>query len=133
MENNIANKGKQLITTVPKPDRDEKGRWVKGCVGPNPNPQLARKKQDPLKKYIRKAVGNDGQDLINELLLMAIYDQKDAKDRWERIKVNERYKAIELLLAYGFDKPTQKVEAEIETKSVNIEVKLPEGMIPLDI
>jgi len=104
---------------------DERGRWLPGTASPN---QAGRPKLTEVQKYLRKASGEVTEDLFNILIEMACYSQEERQDRWERIKPAEKIRAIELLLAYAHGRPTQHVEAEIETKSLNVHLNAPKDI-----
>ena len=109
---------------------DKYGKWVKGTKSPNPR---GRNKLTGIQKYLRQAAGEVTEDLFNILIEISTYDQIMKNDKWEKVKTSEKIKAIELLLAYAHGRPTQHVEAQVETKSINVEVKLPEDIEAIDI
>lgn len=121
-KNNTKNTGKVLT--------DSRKRWLPGTASPNPH---GRPPLTPVQRYLRKAAGEVTEDLFNILIELAVYDQTDKKDRWEKVKPADRLRALELLLAYAHGKPTQHVEAQIETKSINVQVKMPDDFNITDI
>ena len=110
--------------------RDEFGKFVKGTKCPNIK---GRPKDTGFKQRLNELVGSDSRELALLLSEIAFYDQKANKDRYPRYKAQDRLRALELILKYKEQLPPQKIEAEVEMKSVNVMVKLPDGADEIDI
>ncbi len=111
--------------------RDNKGRFVKGTAAPTISP--GRPKDSGFKKRLNELVGEDSRELALLLSEIAFYDQKASKDRWPKYKAVDKLRALELILKYKEQMPPQKIEAEVEMKSVNVMVQLPDGAEDIDI
>ena len=111
--------------------RDKKGRFIKGTAAPTISP--GRPKNSGFKKRLNELVGEDSRELALLLSEIAFYDQKANRDKWPKYKAADRLRALELILKYKEQMPAQKIEAEVEMKSVNVMVQLPDGAEEIDI
>lgn len=120
-----AEKARDLTVVNPNNEvlRDDQGRFLKGTRTVNPS---GRKKLTGIQKYLRQAAGEVTEDLFNILIEISSTESK-------KVRTNDKIKAVELLLAYAHGRPTQHVEAQVETKSINVEVKLPDDIEVIDI
>lgn len=103
--------------------RDDRGRFLKG--GPSANPG-GRPKGSGFKQRLNELVGEDSRELALLLSEIAFYDQKSNRDKWPKYKPADRLRALELILKYKEQLPVQKVEAQVEMKTVNVHLNLPD-------
>ena len=101
--------------------RDEKsGKFLKGTPSPNPG---GRPKGSGFQARLNELVGDDSRELALQLTEIAFYEQ--GKDRWPKYKAADKMKALELILKYKEQMPAQKIEAQVEMKTVNVHLNLP--------
>ena len=101
--------------------RGEGGKLVKGTKSLNPT----GRPKNGFRRRLNEMFGPDSSELVLKLAEIAFYDQNTMKDRWAKYKPADVLKATELLLAYQQGKPIQHIEAEIETKTVNVNIQVP--------
>jgi len=102
--------------------RDEFGKFLKGTPPPNPT---GRPKDSGFKARLNELVGSDSRELAILLSEIAFYDQKAMKDKWPKYKAADRLRALELILKYKESLPVQEIRAEVEMKTVNVNIDMP--------
>jgi len=103
--------------------RDKYGRFLKGTKSVNPS---GRPKDSGFKQRLNELVGHDSRELALLLSEIAFYDQKAAKDRFPKYKPADRLRALELILKYKEQMPAQKIDAQVEMKTVNVHLNMPD-------
>lgn len=102
--------------------RDKFGRFVKGTPSLNPG---GRPKGSGFKQRLNELLGKDSREIALLLSEIAFYDQKANRDKWPKWKAADKLRALELILKYKEKLPVQEIKAEVEMKTVNVNIDVP--------